>query len=74
MLCLFLLCSKGNQLYVYIYPFFFGFPSYLGQHSTEYSFLYYGIGSYQLSILYIEPIVHICQFQSPNSSHLPFPP
>ena len=29
----FLLCSKVNQLYVYIFPFFFGFSSHLGQAS-----------------------------------------
>ena len=29
-LCQFLLCSKVNQLYVYIYPFFFRFPSHFG--------------------------------------------
>ena len=27
MMCWFLLCSKLNQLYIYIYPLFFGFPS-----------------------------------------------
>ena len=32
MLCQFLLYSKVNQLYVYIYPLFFGFPSHLGHH------------------------------------------
>ena len=31
-LCPFLLCSKVNQLSIYIYPFFFGFPSHLGHH------------------------------------------
>ena len=29
MLCQFLLFSKVNQLYIYIYLFFFGFPSHL---------------------------------------------
>ena len=28
----FLLHSKVNQLYVYIYPLFLGFPSHLGHH------------------------------------------
>ena len=28
----FLLYSKVNQLYIYIYPLFFGFPSHLGHH------------------------------------------
>ena len=32
MLCQFLLCSKVNQSYVYIYPLFFRFPSHLGHH------------------------------------------
>ena len=32
MLCQFLLYSKLNQLYIYIYPLFFGFPSHLGHH------------------------------------------
>ena len=31
-LCQFLLYSKVNQLYIYIYSLFFGFPSYLGHH------------------------------------------
>ena len=34
MLCQFLLYSKMNQLYIYIYPLFFGFPSHLGHHSA----------------------------------------
>ena len=33
-LCQFLLYSKVNQLYVYIYPLFFGFPSHLGHHTA----------------------------------------
>ena len=32
MLCQFLLCSKGNQLYVSMYPLCFGFPCHLGHH------------------------------------------
>ena len=32
MLCQFLLYGKVNQLYVYICPLFFGFPSHLGHH------------------------------------------
>ena len=60
-----LLCSKVNQLYVYMYLLFFGFPS----QSTKQSSLCYTVGSHQLSILYIVSIVHICQSQSPNSSH-----
>ena len=34
MLCQFLLYSKVNQLYIYTYPLFFGFPSHLGHHRT----------------------------------------
>ena len=30
--CIFLLYSKVNQLYIYTYPLFFGFPSHLGHH------------------------------------------
>ena len=33
MLCQFLLCSKVNQLYIYIYAVFFRFPSQLGHHT-----------------------------------------
>ena len=33
-LCYFLLYSKVNQLYIYIYPFFFRFLSHLGHHRT----------------------------------------
>ena len=32
MVCQFLLYSKVNLLYVYIYPLFFGFPSHVGHH------------------------------------------
>ena len=32
MLCQFLLYCKVNQLYIYIYPLFFGFPSHLDHH------------------------------------------
>ena len=32
MLCKFLLYSRVNQLYVYIYPLFCGFPPHLGHH------------------------------------------
>ena len=34
MLCQFPLYSKMNQLYIYTYPLFFGFPSHLGHHSA----------------------------------------
>ena len=32
MLRYFLLCNQVNQLYVYVYPFFLGFPFHLGHH------------------------------------------
>ena len=35
MLCQFLLYSKVNQLYVYMYPLFFRFPSHLGHHQDR---------------------------------------
>ena len=35
MLCLFLLYCKVNQLYVYIYPSLFGFPSHLSHHRAH---------------------------------------
>ena len=39
MLCEFLLYSKVNQLYIYMYPLFFGFPSHLGHHrASQFSF------------------------------------
>ena len=72
-LCQFLLYSKANQLYVYIYPLFFGFPSHLGHHRALSSSLCYTVGSHQLSILYIVSIVYICQSPSPNSSPSPYP-
>ena len=34
MLCQFLLYSKVSQLYVYIFPLFFRFPSHLGHHRS----------------------------------------
>ena len=38
LVCQFLLYSKVNQPYVYIYPFFFGFPSLLGHHRAQAEF------------------------------------
>ena len=81
MLCQFLLYSKVNQLYVYIYSHFFGFPSIQVTTDHEQIFLYYIVCSLQLSILYIVSIVwwlpwqlnisivYICQSQSPFSRH-----
>ena len=37
MLCQFLLYSKVNQLYVYIYPLFYAFPSHSGHHRAPFS-------------------------------------
>ena len=59
--------SKVNQLYVYLNPLFFGFPSHL-EHLIEFPVLY-TVSSHKLSILYVALIVYICQSQSPNSSH-----
>ena len=63
MLYQFLLYSKMNQLYLHIYPLFFGLFLFRSQQSTEQSSLCYAGSSHQLSILYIE--VYICQSQSP---------
>ena len=41
MLCYLLLYSKVNHLYIYIYPFFFGFPSCLGHSRTLSRFFSY---------------------------------
>ena len=70
MLYQFLLYSKVNQLYVYVYPHFFwiSFP-FRSAQSIEQSSLSYTVGFHQLSILYIVSIVYICKSQSPNSSH-----
>ena len=38
--------SKANQLYVYIYPFFFGFSSHLVHHRASSSFLHYIVSSH----------------------------
>ena len=47
MLCLFLPYSKMNQLYLYICPLFFFISfSFRSPQSTEWSSLYYTIGSY----------------------------
>ena len=51
MLCQFLLYSKVNQLYVYIYSLFFRFPSHLSHHRAL-SSLCYTAGSHQLSVLF----------------------
>ena len=40
MLCYFMLYSEVNQIYIYIYPLFFGFPSHLGLHRALSSLCY----------------------------------
>ena len=71
MLCQFLLYSK-NESSMHIHPLFWiSFPFRLPQRIQQ-SSLCYLVGSHQLSNLYTESVVHICQFQSPNFSH-PFP-
>ena len=63
MLFLFLLQSKGNQFYVYIYPLFWiSFP-FRSPWSTEQSSLCYTAGSHQLYILYIVSIRIVSQDQ-----------
>ena len=52
MMCYFLLYSKLNKLYVYIYPLFFAFPSHLGHHRAL-SSMCHTVGSHSLSILYL---------------------
>ena len=74
MLCQFLLYSKVNQLYVYIYPLFFiSFP-FRSPQSIEQSLLSYTVDSHLLSILYIVSVVYICQSQSLNLSPSSFHP
>ena len=65
--------SKVNQLYIYIYPLFFGFLSHLGHHRAL-SRVPCAIPSHYLPILYIASIVYICQSPSPSSSHPSLPP
>ena len=70
---LFLLYNKVDQLYICIYSLFWGFPSHLGHHRALSRVSCYPVCSHQLSILCIVSIVYICQSQSVNSSHPPFP-
>ena len=62
MLCWFLLHSKLNQLYIYIYVLFFRFPSHLGHHralsgvpcaNSRFSLVIYVIHS--IDTVYINP-------------------
>ena len=73
-LCQFLLYCKVNQLHIYIYPFFFGFPSNLGNHrdSVEFPVL---CSRFSLVIYIMHSIRGVyVQSWSPSSSHAPFPP
>ena len=56
-LCQFLTYDKVNQLYVYIHPLFFEFPSHLCQHRAL-SSLCYTVDTHQLSILYKSFLLH----------------
>ena len=56
MLYKFLLNSKMNQSYIYIYPFPLGLPSHSGHHSVQ-SSPCCTVGSHYLPILYIISIV-----------------
>ena len=73
MLCF---CGTAKQIsrkYIYIYSLLFRFFPFRLPQSIEYSSLCYTEGFHKLFILYIVSIAYICQSQSPNSSHLPFP-
>ena len=67
--CQFLLYSKMNQLYMYIYLCFFHFLPVQVTSEHQQSSLCYTGGSHQLSVIYI--VVCICQSHSPDSSHFP---
>ena len=70
MLYQFLLHSKVNQLYVYLYPLLFGFPSHLGHHRNHKALSRVPCAIWQvliiqvkqLSISYIVSIVYTCQY------------
>ena len=72
-MCQFLLYSKVNQPYVYMYfPLpWISFPFRSPQSIKQSSFCY-TVGSHQLSILYI--VMYVCQSQSPSPSHPTFLP
>ena len=74
MLCQFLLYSKVSQLYIYLYSLFCGFPSHLGSHRAL-SRVPCAIQQVLISYLFYTQYqqLHICQFQSSNSSHPHFP-
>ena len=72
MLCSFLLYSKVNQLYVYIYSLFFVFPSHLGHHRAL-SRVPCALKRFSLVIYFIHRINSVCisipisQFIHPTS-------
>ena len=74
MLCQFLLHSKMNNLCVYIYSLFCGFPFHLGHHRA---LSRVPCAIHQVLISYLFDTQCICQniqYQSPNSYQLLFPP
>ena len=72
MMCQLLLYSKVNQVYVYLYPLFFGFFPFRLLQSIEQNSLCYTVGSHQLSVLYI--VVYICYPILPIHSTHPHTP
>ena len=78
--CWFLLYSKVNQLHVYIYPLFFGFPSHLCHHKARVEFPVLCYRSL-LVIYFIHVAVCVCIYIyiSPillihSTAHSPLPP
>ena len=69
MLFQFLLHTKVTQPHEYIYLLLLEFPSHLGHHRALSRVLCYAVGSHDFCILETTSVVHVCQFQSLNSSH-----
>ena len=70
--CYFLLYSDMNQLYVYKYPLFFEFPSYLGHHRiVEFPMLYSRLS---LVIYFMHSSVYMSISISQFILYLLFPP
>ena len=69
MLCQFLLYSEVNQLYVYIYPLFFVFPSHIG-HQRTLSRVPYAIQQVLISYLFY---TYYCIHVNPNLPIHPTP-
>ena len=70
MLCQFLLHGKVNQLYVYICPVFFGFPSYL--YNTEH-WVPCAISRFSFVTYFMHSVVYML-IPISHSSHPSFPP